>query len=215
MVEASRSAVYTTPARITFVNQSDSAVDIYWMTYNGERMLYRAGLAVGASWTAGTYLTHPWLVVASGTGGTTARNTGVRLAGFQAVTSNGDTAIVTGATANPPQTAEESIRRLVRGFADARNSHDGQTVANLYSEDGEWIADNGRVVQGRPALAALWGGLTGQVQRTIESINLAGSNIALVRVVTQYSDRPESHHESFVFVKDGAAWSIRVHQSVD
>jgi hypothetical protein len=144
---------------------------------------------------------HPWLVATSGTRGTTARNTGLRLAGFQAVTADGNTAVITGVGGTAPQTAVESIRTIIKAFADARNAHDGQTIADLYSEDGEWMAANGRTVRRRPALAAFWSSLPGEVQRTIESIDGAGSNIAVVRVVTQYPDRAESHHESFFLVK--------------
>src|SRR5580658_922551 len=76
--DASRSISAATQARITFVNRSDTAVDIYWITYEGKRMLYRAGLVAGATWQVQTFLTHPWLVVASGTGCSTARDSGVR-----------------------------------------------------------------------------------------------------------------------------------------
>jgi len=89
-----RSSNTATPARINFVNQSSGPVDIYWITPTGQRMLYRNGLAVGATWEVRTFLTHPWLVVASNTGGTTARDTGTRLAGFEALTPYGDTAII-------------------------------------------------------------------------------------------------------------------------
>jgi len=85
----------STRASINFVNQSSSPVDIYWIDYDGHRVLYRTNLAVGASWQVGTLLTHPWLVVVSGTGGTTAQDTGIRLAGFIALTAYGDTAIIT------------------------------------------------------------------------------------------------------------------------
>jgi len=84
-----------THATIDFVNRSRGAVDVYWINYEGHRVLYVAGLAAGSSCTIATFLTHPWLVVASGTGGTTARDTGTRLAGFEALTPNGDTAIIT------------------------------------------------------------------------------------------------------------------------
>jgi TonB family protein len=77
-----------TAALIDFVNRSGRAVDIYWINYQGRRQLLTAGLAAGATFSEGTYLTHPWLVVVSGTGGTTARDTGFRLAGFEAVTPN-------------------------------------------------------------------------------------------------------------------------------
>lgn len=90
-----RSTDHTTRVPINFINRSSSAVDIYWIDYDGNRVLYRASLAVGAGWQAGTYLTHPWLVVASGTGGTTKHDTGVRLAAFEAPTSAGGDAIIT------------------------------------------------------------------------------------------------------------------------
>lgn len=93
--DALRSSNATTRASINFVNRSSSAVDIYWINYEGDRVLYHAGLAVGAAWKVGTFLTHPWLVVVSGTGGTTTQGTGFRLEGFEALTPNGDTAIIT------------------------------------------------------------------------------------------------------------------------
>ena len=94
--------------------------------------------------------------------------------------------------------SEPTIRTAIRTFADARNSHDGATVANLYSEDGEWIAADGRNVRGRPALADLWGSVEGQVQRAVESIDFAGPNIALVRAITQYREPRGRHHETFI-----------------
>jgi hypothetical protein len=91
----SRSAEYSTPAPITFINRSSGPVDIYWIDYQGHRMLYRAALAVGASWRTGTFLTHPWLVVATGTGGTKERDTGLRVAAFVASSATGGDAIIT------------------------------------------------------------------------------------------------------------------------
>jgi hypothetical protein len=85
----------TVQAKIQFVNHSGSPVDIYWINFDGHRVLYAKNLAVNASWTAGTFLTHPWLIVASGTGGTTESDTGLRLGGFVALSTNGDTAIIT------------------------------------------------------------------------------------------------------------------------
>jgi hypothetical protein len=90
-----QSYVVTAAARIKFVNQSSSPVDIYWINFEGHRVLFEKNLAVNASWTAGTFLTHPWLIVVSGTGGTAESDTGLRLGGFVALTTNGDTAIIT------------------------------------------------------------------------------------------------------------------------
>lgn len=83
-----------THATIEFVNQSRGPVDIYWINYEGHRVLYVAGLAAGSTCKIATFLTHPWLVVSSGTGGTTGPDTGTRLAGFEALTTNGDIAVI-------------------------------------------------------------------------------------------------------------------------
>ena len=85
----------TVQARIQFVNHSGSPVDIYWINFEGHRVLFEKNLAVNASWTAGTFLTHPWLIVVSGSGGTTESDTGLRIGGFVALTTNGDTANIT------------------------------------------------------------------------------------------------------------------------
>jgi hypothetical protein len=91
----SRSTEYSTPAPITFINRSSGPVDIYWIDYKGRRTLYRAELAMGASWQTSTFVTHPWLVIATGTGGTKERDTGVRVAGFLVSSASGGDAIIT------------------------------------------------------------------------------------------------------------------------
>ena len=83
-----RSANSTVAATIRFVNQSGRAVDIYWINFQGERVLYKSVLPAEATFTQPTYLKHLWLVVQSGSGGATARDTGTRLAGFEAQTPN-------------------------------------------------------------------------------------------------------------------------------
>jgi TonB family protein len=77
-----------TAALIEFVNRSSRAVDIYWIDYQGNRVPFHGPLQSGANWFERTFLKNAWLVVVSGTGGTTAKDTGVRLAGFEAVTPN-------------------------------------------------------------------------------------------------------------------------------
>ena len=49
----------------------------------------------GDVWRTGTFVTHPWLIVASDTGGTKEHGTGVRLAGFEPSTSVGGEAVIT------------------------------------------------------------------------------------------------------------------------
>jgi uncharacterized protein (TIGR02246 family) len=111
---------------------------------------------------------------------------------------------------------EESIRKLIQTFADARNAHDGAAVASLYSEDGEWIGARGfGKVKGRTALEELWGRLTGQVRRTVESVEIPSDRIAVVRVTTEYEEPVGRHHEVFIVVKELGDWKIRVHQTAD
>ena len=92
---ASRSMSSSVPTLINFVNQSRAAVDIYWIDYSGNRVLKRSSLDAGSSWRTGTFLTHPWLVVASGSGGTKEPDTGIRIAAFEATSSIGGDAIIT------------------------------------------------------------------------------------------------------------------------
>jgi uncharacterized protein (TIGR02246 family) len=125
-------------------------------------------------------------------------------------------ATLTGAGAAPtPQAEERSIRAIVKTFADARNARDGQIAAGLYSPDGEWLSAVGESIRGRAALAELWSTITAPIQRTIESIDFAGPNIAVVRVARQYPEPFALRHETFVFIRTGATWAIRVHQSLD
>lgn len=133
------------------------------------------------------------------------------LAAFVIVLALGSTAAGQGRSAE-----EEHIRALVQTFADARNAHDGAAVAVLYTEDGQWISNSGSLtVSGRPALARLWGRLSGHVRRTFDSVDFVAGNLAVVRVVTHYAEPLGRHGETFVFVKDQGRWSIRVHQSID
>jgi hypothetical protein len=60
-----RSLNSNTPALMTFVNQSDQPVDIYWIDFGGRRQLYKT-LEAGGSYTQQTYLTHPWLIADAG-----------------------------------------------------------------------------------------------------------------------------------------------------
>jgi uncharacterized protein (TIGR02246 family) len=114
------------------------------------------------------------------------------------------------------QGEEMRVRELIRRFADLRNVHDGTAIAALYTEDGEWFrSDGGNLVRGRQALAALWSGVTGKVDRLIESVHFTYPDIAVVRVTAQFPDPVGRHHESFIAVKQDGIWYIRIHQTLD
>ena len=52
---------------ITFENQSEKTIDVYWIDYDCERALY-ATLAPKESYVQGTFASHPWVFVDAGTG---------------------------------------------------------------------------------------------------------------------------------------------------
>jgi hypothetical protein len=64
-VEASlRSVDYSTPTKVSFVNNTGGPVKTYWLDYQGIRKLY-ADLPPGQRYVQSTFLTHPWVVTNS------------------------------------------------------------------------------------------------------------------------------------------------------
>ena len=61
-ITQARSTEGSTISQIEFVNASGTTVDIYWLDYDGNRVLYTT-LADGASYPQSTWLTHPWVAV--------------------------------------------------------------------------------------------------------------------------------------------------------
>jgi hypothetical protein len=59
-----RSANSNVSATVDFENQSGQAVKIFWMTYQGERKLFKE-LASAQSYRQQTYLAHPWVITDS------------------------------------------------------------------------------------------------------------------------------------------------------
>ena len=56
------------PASIRFVNQTAGPVKVYWIDYEGHRVLYNEALGAEQSYDQQTWLTHPWVVTdATGT----------------------------------------------------------------------------------------------------------------------------------------------------
>src|SRR5205823_3960011 len=51
---------------IQFTNNTGGPLNVYWISYQGQRVFYRGGpfAALGAeqSYTQGTYITHPWII---------------------------------------------------------------------------------------------------------------------------------------------------------
>ena len=135
--------------------------------------------------------------------------------------------IVSVGHAQTQATKEDGVRAFIKTFADARNAHDGDSAAALYTEAGEWIKVGTwstwtMVVRGRADLAKLWSGVTGHVDRTVSAIEFPGPNIAVVRVSGQYypdTGTTGLHPEVFVLVNENSAtspnWRICIHQTLD
>lgn len=49
------------PASINFSNASTDAIRVYWLDFNGERVLYKT-LDAANSYTQDTYLASPWVI---------------------------------------------------------------------------------------------------------------------------------------------------------
>jgi hypothetical protein len=64
VITQDRSISGDTPSEITFDNQSGETVSIYWLDYEGNRVLYNAELGAGTSYTQPTWITHPWVAIA-------------------------------------------------------------------------------------------------------------------------------------------------------
>jgi uncharacterized protein (TIGR02246 family) len=115
--------------------------------------------------------------------------------------------------------ADETVRALITRFADSRNARDGAAAAATYTEDGEYINTTSPlgVVKGTEALAKLWGSLTGQVQRRIQAVEFLAPNIAAVHVAAESPNDSgaveQFFDETFIAVRDGSEWRIKVHQA--
>jgi hypothetical protein len=51
---------------VTFVNQHDESVRVYWLNFDGRRVFYR-DIEPGESYRQQTFVTHPWVVTNSDT----------------------------------------------------------------------------------------------------------------------------------------------------
>jgi virginiamycin B lyase len=67
VITQDRSVDSDTPVDLTFVNDTDATVEVYWLAFDGERRLWFT-LAPEERVEQGTYLTHPWLVLDADTG---------------------------------------------------------------------------------------------------------------------------------------------------
>lgn len=61
-ITQAKSLEATTPSQIEFVNASGTTVNVLWLDYQGNRVLYRT-LLPSESYVQQTFVTHPWIAV--------------------------------------------------------------------------------------------------------------------------------------------------------
>lgn len=116
---------------------------------------------------------------------------------------------------SPLIVAENAIRELFRQFTEARAARDGHAMAELYSEDAEYInAFNRARVKGRSKLEQMWSGVQGKASRTIHSIDVLTPDMALLRVDAEFDDPSQKLEETLFLVTEDGEWKIRMHQAM-
>jgi len=109
---------------------------------------------------------------------------------------------------------EESVRKMLAKFADARNALDAQGMADAYAEDAEFVSFNGPQIVGRPAIERdLIGPVTkggGRMERSLKGIRLMRPDLAVaegdVHFRTPNSSRDFVEH--YVLRKNAGRWQI-------
>ena len=109
---------------------------------------------------------------------------------------------------------EESIRKMLAGFAEARNALDAKGMAAAYAEDAEFIAFTSRPSVGRPAIErdligpVIKGG--GRMERSIKGVRLMRPDLAVAEGEVHFRDPGGNMDflEHYVLRKDAGRWQI-------
>jgi ketosteroid isomerase-like protein len=81
---------------------------------------------------------------------------------------------------------ESALRSFIQNLAELRNAHEGTAIAKMYASDGRYIAANGITFKGFAELQSMWNTQPGKAARTIKSIELVTSDIAVVRALVTF-----------------------------
>jgi uncharacterized protein (TIGR02246 family) len=109
---------------------------------------------------------------------------------------------------------EESIRKMLAKFADARNALDAQGMADAYAEDAEFISFNGPQISGRSAIERdLIGPVTkggGRMERSLKGVRLMRPDLAVAEGDVHFRAPNYSRDfvEHYVLRKNAGRWQI-------
>jgi uncharacterized protein (TIGR02246 family) len=109
---------------------------------------------------------------------------------------------------------ERPVRALIKAFADARNAHDGAAAAATYASEGEYRAFDRPPVKGSVQLSEMWGRMTGQMSRRVNSVQFVAPNLAVVLAEERFVG-PEGENQAkevYTVARIDGEWKILVHQ---
>ena len=107
---------------------------------------------------------------------------------------------------------ESTVRAFIQNLAELRNAHEGTAIAKMYASDGRYIGSNGKTFKGFAQLQSMWSTQPGKAVRTIKSIELVTSDIALVRALVTFDFTSGSLTETYVLFKNDDKWEIQLHE---
>jgi uncharacterized protein (TIGR02246 family) len=114
-----------------------------------------------------------------------------------------------------PSAEEKAIRATAVAFDRAFNAHDAKAVAALWTRDGEYVDETGRVFSGREAIEKEYASFfkqrpKAQIQTVVDSVRIVGPNIAFEEGTTRLLEPPvgatSTGRYSVVHVKQDGKW---------
>jgi uncharacterized protein (TIGR02246 family) len=125
--------------------------------------------------------------------------------------------------ADPPKdskrkTDEEAVRKVTADFFQALEKGDAKAVAGFWTEEGEYVAENGTTLRGRKAIeeeyAEEFAKNKLKVEGTVENVRFVSRDLAVeegyVRVQTGKPDQTPSSRYSLLFTRENGNWLIAV-----
>jgi uncharacterized protein (TIGR02246 family) len=115
------------------------------------------------------------------------------------------------------QANEEPIRQAAAELAKALTNGNAKAVAGLFTEKGEYVADDGSKIRGRAAIEKAYAGFLEKsshpkVEMTIESVYFLSPDSAEIegeaRVHGRHEDRAASSHYSCLYERENGEWRV-------